>query len=476
MQPSVERQQCVSPARQNGSTELRRRDYFVNAQHARARETGELTRILRNIVIAGGALLLAGAGSDEMLPVLFGVTVILLGGKLGGEAVRWLGQPTVLGELGAGIVLGNLDVAGISWFEYIASNPHIEILAQFGVLLLLFEVGLESTVGQMLKTGVSSLLVAVIGVVAPLGAGWATAAALLPEATWHTHVFVGATLTATSVGITARVLRDLGRSTSTESRIILGAAVIDDVLGLVVLSVVVGAIAASNAGTSLTVTDGMLTLGQAGLFLFGAVAAGLWVVPRLFAFTARVNPSGMVLVVSLAFCFALSWGAGMIGLAPIIGAFAAGLVLEDVHFRGFHGKGQKELEELIHPLVSFLSPLFFVTMGMRTDVRAFGDGTVLLLSGALVAVAVVSKQAASLGVVGRGVDRLTVGLGMIPRGEVGLIFAATGAAATGSSGESVISPALFSALAVVVMLTTLVTPPLIKWSVARRKEGPQSGT
>jgi Kef-type K+ transport system membrane component KefB len=410
---------------------------------------------------------MAGADSAEMLPVLMGLAIILLGAKIGGVLAMKMGQPSVLGELAVGILLGNMDLLGTTFFEVFASNGHIGTLAELGVLLLLFEVGLESTVGQMLKTGISSLLVAILGVAVPMFLGWMVSSLLLPDAHWHTHVFVGATLTATSVGITARVLKDLGKSTSIESRIILGAAVIDDVLGLVVLSVVLAAVAAANLGETLTVAVGFAKLGYATLFLVGALAVGVLVVPRIFHISARISSTGMVFAMSLSFCFALSWGAGAIGLAPIIGAFAAGLALEDIHFRDFKDGGRKELEHLIHPLVALLAPVFFVTMGMSTDLSVFTDPSALLLAGVLIVAAIVGKQAASLGVVGRGIDRLTVGIGMIPRGEVGLIFVKAGEKATDQTGESAISPELYSALVIMVLVTTVVSPPLLKWSIAR---------
>jgi Kef-type K+ transport system membrane component KefB len=259
------------------------------------------------------------------------------------------------------------------------------------------------------------------------------------------------------------VLKDLERSTTVEARTVLGAAVIDDVLGLVVLSVVVSAIAAAQAGGSITVLDGAFKLGEAAVFLVGAIVIGLTIVPRIFSASSRLASPGVLFALSLAFCFSLAWGAGAIGLAPIVGAYAAGLILEEVHFRDFPGNGQQELEVLIHPLVAFLAPVFFVMIGMRTDLSAFADGTVVLLAGVLLVVGIVGKIAAGLGAIGRGIDRLSIGIGMIPRGEVGLIFANMGLA----MGEAVLSRPLFSALVIVVLLTTVVTPPLLSWSLTR---------
>jgi Kef-type K+ transport system membrane component KefB len=172
------------------------------------------------------------------------------------------------------------------------------------------------------------------------------------------------------------------------------------------------------------------------------------------------------LVVGLAFCFLLSWLASLIELAPIVGAFAAGLILEPVHFRAFKERGERELEELIHPISAFLVPIFFVLMGMRTDLRAFGEPGVLGLAAALTVAAVIGKQACSLGVIDRDVDRLTVGFGMIPRGEVGLIFASIGLGLV-VSGERIVDASTYSAIVVMVIVTTMATPPALKWSLRR---------
>jgi len=399
-------------------------------------------------------------------PVLLAVAVVLVAAKLGGEVATRFGQPAVLGELLAGVVLGNLVLVGVRGVAFIASDPGVELLASLGVILLLFEVGLESTIGQMMKVGGSALLVAVLGVVIPFALGWGVGAWLLPEAGPYAHAFLGATLCATSVGITARVLRDLGRSESNEARVILGAAVIDDVLGLVVLAAVTGAIAAADAGTRMGLGAIGVIVGKAGIFLVGALALGGWLSPKLFNFASTLRTRGVLLALGLAFCFGLAYLAGTIGLAAIIGAFAAGLILEDLHFKDFVDRGEHSLAELLHPLVSFLSPIFFVLMGMHTDLRAFAQPGVLGLATALTVAAVLGKQACSLGVIGHGVDRISIGFGMIPRGEVGLIFANVGLGLS-VGGQPVIGRAVFSAVVVMVIVTTLVTPPALRWSFGR---------
>lgn len=404
------------------------------------------------------------AHADPLATPLIGLACIMLAAKLGGDLAVRLGQAAVLGELLGGVVLGNLDLLGLQSFEWMAEDHVIDIFARLGVILLLFEVGLESTVAQMLRTGLTALLVAVLGVVTPFALGWGVGLLIVPDAGVYAHVFLGATLTATSVGITARVLKDLNQSTSPEARIILGAAVIDDVLGLVILAVVTGVIAAASTGSALSTWDVSRTLLLAFGFLGGAVALGTWLSPGVFRAAFRLRSPGVLLAISLAFCFALSYAANLIGLAPIVGAFAAGLILERVHYVGFVDRGEHELEELVHPITSFLVPVFFVIMGMRTDLRAFGEVGVLGLAAALTTVAIIGKLACSLGA-GK-VDRLTVGLGMIPRGEVGLIFANIGLSLK-VGDQPVVSPNVFSALVVMVILTTMVTPPLLKWSLSR---------
>lgn len=409
--------------------------------------------------------------ADPVAPVALALVIILAAAKLAGEIAVRLGQPAVLGELLAGVVIGNLSLVGYSGLDDLWTSPALDMLARLGVLVLLFEVGLESTLGQMMKVGGASLAVATLGVVAPFGLGWAASAWLLPDHSVYVHAFVGATLCATSVGITARVFQDLGRIQTAEARIILGAAVIDDVMGLVVLAVVGGTIAAASDGAGFSYAAIAAIVLKALGFLVGSLVLGTYLSPRIFAVASRLRARGALLALGLAWCFLLSWLANAIGLAPIVGAFAAGLVLEHAHYRGFVEKGESTLEEMIRPISGFLAPVFFVLMGMRTDLRAFGAPGVLGLALALTAAAVIGKQACSLGVWKRDIDRLTIGIGMIPRGEVGLIFANIGLSLT-VGGEPVVSRNTFSALVVMVILTTLVTPFALKMSLGR-KHGPR---
>jgi len=413
------------------------------------------------LAASGGA---EGGGHDDFGQILYTLIIILLAAKLGGDLVERMGQPAVLGELIFGVILGNLYLIGVPWFEALKGHPSVAVLAEIGVILLLFEVGLESKV--------ASFLVATFGVIAPFFLGWGVAAWFLPGHSIYVHIFIGATLTATSVGITARVLKDMGRIQDRESRIILGAAVIDDIMGLVILAVVSGIIASVDAGgEGISSLHILWIIAKAIIFLFGAVIIGGALSPRMFWLASRLRGSGMLLTMALVFCFGLSWIAKLVGLAPIVGAFAAGLILEEVHYRDFTSRGEHQLEELLHPLAVFLVPIFFVEMGLAVDLRTFGNSEVLLFALVLTVVAIIGKQAAALGVVDRGLNRLAVGLGMIPRGEVGLIFAGIGAKLV-VQGEAVIAPAVYSAVVIMVIITTLVTPPFLKLAMEGKRGKP----
>lgn len=410
--------------------------------------------------------------------VLVGVAVILVVAKLGGELFERFGQPAVLGELIAGMISGNLALVGLTAAESLKNNEVIVALAEIGVIILLFEVGLESNLGHMLEVGWSSLMVAVAGVIAPFFLGWGVAAYFLPEEARLGHLFIGATLCATSVGITARVLKDMGRLQTPEARIILGAAVIDDVLGLLILAVVAGSIKAAGMGESLSWLSVVVITAKALVFLVGAFVVGHFVVPPLFHRAGHLESRGVLLALAIAFCFLLAWVASLVGLAPIVGAFAAGLVLDEAHFESFRDRGEHRLDELLRPVGTILIPIFFVLMGLRVDLRAFARPELLGFAAALTCVAILSKQVCSVVVFGQKINRLAIGLGMVPRGEVGLIFAGIGATLTlpGAHGvsEPVIGPATFGAVVIMVIVTTLVTPPALKWAMARTP--PDSGT
>jgi Kef-type K+ transport system membrane component KefB len=423
----------------------------------------------------------AGAGhSDPVTSVLLGLIVILGSAKIGGHLFQRFGQPPVLGELIAGIVLGNLLLLNPSWdfFEPLRSNPPteywaivIDSIAQIGVLLLLFEVGLESTVAEMRKVGISSLLVAVAGVVAPFALGYGVSTMLIKEvpapvlaiapgfALSNIHLFIGAMLCATSVGITARVFQDLGKMHLKEAKIILGAAVIDDVLGLLILAIVADVVVAAETGSAIDLLSLLKIAGMAIGFLIGSLLVGQWLIPKILSALAKLRASGLMLTSSLVLCFALSYLASLAGLASIVGAFAAGLILEEVHFKEFHE--ERTLHELIVPVTTLFVPVFFVVMGFQVRLETFARVDILGLVAGLTVAAFIGKQVCGLAVIEKGLDRLSIGLGMVPRGEVGLIFASIG------KTLGVVDDALFSAIVIMVILTTLVTPVLLRYSLQR---------
>jgi Kef-type K+ transport system membrane component KefB len=403
--------------------------------------------------------------------VLIGVAVILIVAKLGGELFKRFKQAAVLGELIGGIIVGNLALAGFTAFEPLKTNEVIGALAEIGVIILLFEVGLESNLTEMMEVGWSSLLVAVAGVAAPFFLGCGVAAYFLPDESLLAHIFIGATLCATSVGITARVLKDIGRLKTREARIILGAAVIDDVMGLLILAIVAGAINAATAGAALSAAGVMIIAAKAVLFIVIAIAAGHYAVPHLFRRAGRLESRGVLLALAVAFCFLLAWVASQVGLAPIVGAFAAGLVLDEAYFQSFRDRGEHRLDELLQPFGAVFIPIFFVLMGLKVDLSAFARPELLGFATVLTFAAIVGKQVCSLAVIERPINRLAIGLGMIPRGEVGLIFAGIGASLTLPNAQGVSKPvvgaATFGAVVIMVIITTLVTPPLLKWSLGR---------
>ena len=407
-----------------------------------------------------------GGHASPVTPVLLGLVIILIAAKLGGELAERVHQPAVLGELLVGVIIGNLALFGFHQLDYLATDQGISILAEIGVILLLFEVGMESNIKEMLSVGSSSLLVAILGVLAPFLLGLAVSSWMLPDENMLVHVFIGATLSATSVGITARVLGDLGKINTRESKIILGAAVIDDVLGLVILAVVSGVISAQNAGGELAMAQIALIIGKAAGFLVGAIVIGSWVSPRMFGLASKLQIKGLLLTLALVFCFLLSYLANAIELAPIVGAFAAGLILDEVHYRNFTDRGDHNVEELLAPINTFLVPVFFVLMGIRVDLSTFGKVEVLGFAAVLSIAAILGKMICALGVIEKGLDRISVAVGMVPRGEVGLIFAGIGAALV-LDGAPVIGPSTYSAVVIMVIITTLVTPPALKVTLAR---------
>lgn len=424
------------------------------------------------LVLPSAAEAASGDGQAQIGKVLFALALLLLAAKAGGFLAERLGQPAVLGELLIGVGCGYFLplVFHGDQLAFVRANPTLDVAAEVGVLILLFDVGLETDIRSLFRVGWSALAVALLGVAGPMLLGWLAAAWLMPGSPTLAHVFVGATLSATSIGITSRVLKDLGVMQSREGQIILGAALIDDVLGLVVLAVVTGSVAAATAGTaSLSVLDIGGILLRAILFLGIIVGLGTLLSNRLVRWVARTGKPDIILVIGLSLCFILAYVAELIGLADIIGAFAAGLML-DPYGRGVRtGEEAAALSDLMHPLSALFVPLFFVLMGIQVDVTSLANAEILVLGAVLIVCALAGKLLCGLGAGGAGISRLAIGIGMIPRGEVGLIFAGIGARLT-LGGKPLLSAGMFSAVVLMVLITTLLSPVGLRWAFAHRTE------
>ena len=435
--------------------------------------------------------LLATAPDSEAAPmvlagVLLSLVFIYLASKLGGELSRLVDLPPVLGELVAGVVVGvsalhllvfpeTGAVAGdsvvMTILQKIAGlNPEniqevftvqsevISVLAEIGVIILLFEIGLESDLRELQKVGSRAAIVAVVGVVAPFVAGTAGLVLIFGMPTIPA-VFAGAALTATSIGITSKVLSELGQLKSTEGQIIVGAAVIDDVLGIIVLAVV-----ASLAKTGeVDVVNLIYLIISATAFLLGSIFLGKFFNQSFVAIAEKLQTRGKLVIPALVFAFSMAFLANAIHLEAILGAFAAGLVLDETDKR-------KELDQQVIPIADILVPIFFVSVGARVDLSVLNPTSAdnrqgLVIAAFLIVVAIIGKVITGWAIVGKEkINRLAIGIGMIPRGEVGLVFAGIGAA------SGVLDKPLQAAIIIMVILTTFVAPPLLRFAFKADEE------
>ncbi len=437
--------------------------------------------------------------ADPVVPILIASIFITLGAALGGLLMKWVKQPSVLGELLVGLLAGNLgyylgnpvltvlregdNLSRISdlalgnplsvadaTHKILPPGPHtdliasilsspnglsylnvysfIDIVSRMAILILLFLVGLEISLVEMRRVGKSASYVAVLGIILPMLLGMGTMKILHPNGTLAVDLFIGGILTATSVGITARVLRDLGRDTTEEARVILGAAVIDDVLCLIILAVVSGL---AVTGT-ISLASIALTTAKATIFLVASLGIGIWLMPKLVRRLATFGVKNLKLLFGVSFAFLLAWLANVSELATIVGAFAAGMVLNSFFDREVEGAS---LHELLSPVESLVVPLFFVWMGIQVKLETMANKDVLLAGLLLTIVAIVGKVASGWGCPPT-MNRLAVGFGMMPRGEVGLIFAGIG------RGIGVVDEGLFSAIVLLVMVTTVLAPILLR--------------
>lgn len=423
----------------------------------------------------------------NIAPTLLWIAVLLIAAKVSG-LVEKIGQPSVLGELTIGVIIGNLTLVGVNFFEPAKRDAFLPFLAELGVIILLFQVGLESNIRQMKQVGFRAFLVATVGVICPFVLGtYVVGPWLFPGLSANAYLFLGAALTATSVGITARVFKDLGKLKTPEAQIVLGAAVIDDVMGLIILAVV-SAIAQMGA---ISIASVALIVAKAVLFLVGSIVVGQFSAPYLGGLFSKIHTGvGMKFTLALGFALMFSFAAGKIGLAPIVGAFAGGLVLDPVHFKSFrkpkisddlmenvadlddksrkkietiaNEHSEKHVEELLEPLAHFLVPLFFVLTGMNVRLDALLNTKILIVALGVTLAAIVGKYVS--GFFAGNVDRNIVGFGMVPRGEVGLIFASIGISL------GIINQEIFSVLVIMVIFTTLLTPPLLAHCIKKHTE------
>ena len=374
---------------------------------------------------------------------LLALIAIFVAAKVFGHIAERLGQPAVLGEIIGGVVVG---VSGLGLVD--AREHTIHLLSELGVILLLFVIGLETDLRKLMSVGGSATAVAVVGVALPFAGG--TALGQFLGFPMMVSVLLGAALTATSVGITARVLSDLGHLQDDESQVILGAAVVDDIIGLVLLTL----ISTLARGESLTVVTVVRVVVVAFGFVALAIVIGSYFAPFLLRLVDRINIARGLFFASIVFAFGLAFLAQRVGSAVIIGAFAAGLVLART-------KRANEIMDEVHEIAQFFVPIFFVSVGAAVDLRTmnpFDESSrrFLLIGLALTAVGIIGKVAAGYVVTRRGLKRLVIGVGMMPRGEVGLIFAQIGLT------TGLLTAGLYGAVALMVMLTTLVTPPLLR--------------
>lgn len=455
----------------------------------------------------GSAILLSisevsSSHGDPVVPILLALVLLTLAAVFGGRLMTLIRQPPVLGELMVGLLIGNLAywfgnpgitvlregdmlrriadlalssnvslseaalrllpvglqaerisaiLAGTKGLDYMAVYSFVDLLSRIAILVLLFLVGLETNIREMKRLGPTAFSVAVIGVLAPMVLGLGTMKLLHPDSGLARDLFIGGILTATSVGIAARVLRDLQKETTDEARVILGAAVLDDVLSLIVLAVV-SALALTG---ELSVWNIGWTTAKAALFLGGSLSVGIWITPWVARRLARAGIHNVKLLAGWIFAFFLAWLASGAGLAAIVGAFAAGVILNEIFDKEMEGLS---LRELLSPVESLIVPLFFVWMGIQVRLEALANKNVLIVGAVLTAVAILGKALSGLGCPTR-MNRLAVGFGMMPRGEVGLIFAGVG------KSIGVVDDGLFSAVILLVMVTTLLTPLALRWTL-----------
>ncbi len=420
----------------------------------------------------------AESGSLILAGVLLSLIIIYFASKLGGEICARIDLPPVLGELVGGVLVGvsafhllvfpeagsiASDSLIVSFLQqtaglspeatnhvFASQSEVISLLSELGVIILLFEIGLESDLKELIRVGPQAAIVAVVGVVAPFAMGTAGLVYLFGVPVIPS-IFAGAALTATSIGITAKVLAELGQLSSEEGQIIIGAAVLDDILGIVVLAVVASLVKTGE----IQIANVVVLIVSAGAFLIGSIVLGRLISPYIVALMNEMKTRGQVLLTSIIFALILAYIADIIQLEAILGAFAAGLILAETDKR-------KELEEQVVPVADLLVPVFFVCVGAKTDVSVLNptipsNRAGLAIAAFLIVVAIIGKVITGFTLAGnKEINKLAVGVGMIPRGEVGLVFAGVG------SASGALSESTNAAIIMMVIVTTFVAPPLLR--------------
>ena len=446
---------------------------------------------------------------DPAAPVILWMTLIFFCGVMGRFLAKRFNQPGVLGELLMGVLVGNVcyffgmqlavvlregsaifgimsdilsglplanavnsvipdardakqviaALSGNNGTELVKVAYVVDIFSRYGVIFLLFMVGLESSIDELKHTGRESFQVAMIGVFAPMSLGLLVTHFLMPTASFQADLFVAATLSATSIGITARVLKDLNKLRTREAKTILGAAMIDDILGLIILAIVSSIVI--HGVIDLFMVSRVILL--AVVFFFGAVMIGPWVLRKMVSLFQSLALWEAKLFTAFLFLMSLAWLASVVQLATIIGAFVAGLIIHDGFFESSERKDKNTLsiQNLVAPLEAILAPLFFMLIGIQVKLETFLDWHVLLIAAGLLVAAVLGKLLSGLGA-NRKDDRFLIGIGMLPRGEVGLVFASIGRVI------GVISDELFSAIILMIIVTTFVAPPWLKHRYAKK--------
>ncbi|MEO8779572.1 MAG: cation:proton antiporter [Rhodanobacter sp.] len=389
--------------------------------------------------------------ASDILLTLF---IIFIAAQVGAEIAQRLKLPGVVGEIAAGCMVGPSLLGWLTPAQILPGTP-VDVLAEIGVVLLLFAVGLETRLDDLKKVGKSAFLVGVLGVIVPFAAGalWAHGEGFA----WVKSLFVAAAFVATSAGITARVLQELGVLQHTESRVILGAAVIDDILAMLLL----GIVSSLQGGGSLNLESLLLTLGGAIGFVGLIGWGGTRVMRRQSAWLEAPISAHSALSLVLALCLGLAWLSTRFGLAAIIGAFLAGMVASETRQRD-------ELEHQTQPLLAFITPFFFVVTGAKINLVELASGHALWMLAVVTVIAIASKLVGGfLGALSLGRRSATIiGFGMVPRGEVGVVIASLGLAA------GVFSEQIYAIIVAMSLLTAMVTPPVLAWLLRRPHPDP----